>query len=73
MHPPREGLLFNLQTGRVLWQRDPHRRLRIASLTKMMTAYIAAHTDPPDAKVLITKQARNMPGSKVGCCRWARK
>lgn len=66
VHPPRGGLLFNLETGRVLWQVRPHRRLPIASLTKMMTAYIAASTDPPDAKVLITRQAVRMPGSKVG-------
>lgn len=64
--PPRAGLLFNLQTGRVLWQRAPYRRLRIASLTKMMTAYIAARLEPPGARALITKQAENMPGSKVG-------
>ena len=37
---PRSGLLFNLDSGRILWQRDPQRRLPIASLTKMMTALI---------------------------------
>lgn len=66
VHPPRAGLLFDLRTGRVLWQLHPHRRLRIASLTKMMTSLIAVETDPPGAKVLITKQAVDMPGSKVG-------
>ena len=38
--PPRAGLLFNLDTGQVLWQRNPYTRLRIASLTKMMTALL---------------------------------
>ena len=37
-HPPRAGLLFNLETGQVLWQRNAFKRVRIASLTKMMTA-----------------------------------
>src|SRR5438034_5250632 len=29
--PPRAGLLFNLDNGAVLWQRNPLARLRIAS------------------------------------------
>ncbi len=64
--PPRAGLLFNLQTGQVLWQLNPTRRLRIASLTKMMTALLAVSSEPPGAPVLITRAAVNMPGSKVG-------
>jgi serine-type D-Ala-D-Ala carboxypeptidase (penicillin-binding protein 5/6) len=65
-HPPRAGLLFNLDTGRVLWQRNPLKRLRIASLTKMMTALLTVLSAPPSAPVLVTKEAINMPGSKVG-------
>ncbi len=64
--PPHAGLLFNLDTGRVLWQHNAYKRLRIASLTKMMTALLAVTSAPPDAPVLITKQAVEMPGSKVG-------
>ena len=64
--PPRAGLLFNLSTGQVLWQRNPYTRLRIASLTKMMTALLAVESSPPDAPVLITKQAVDQSGSKVG-------
>jgi D-alanyl-D-alanine carboxypeptidase (penicillin-binding protein 5/6) len=64
--PPRAGLLFNLTTGKVLWQRNPYVRLPIASLTKMMTALLVVRSAPPDAPVLITHQAVNMPGSKVG-------
>jgi serine-type D-Ala-D-Ala carboxypeptidase (penicillin-binding protein 5/6) len=65
-HPPRAGLLFNLDTGQVLWQHNPHQRLRIASLTKMMTALLAVQAEPPDARVLVTKAAVNSAGSKVG-------
>src|SRR5437660_12535707 len=64
--PPRAGLLFDLRSGRVLWQREPLARLRIASLTKMMTALIVVRTSPPGAHVLVTKQAVNAAGSKVG-------
>jgi serine-type D-Ala-D-Ala carboxypeptidase (penicillin-binding protein 5/6) len=65
-HPPRAGLLFDLASGRVLWQRNPLRHLRIASLNKMMTALIVVRSAPPRARVLVTKQAVETPGSKVG-------
>jgi D-alanyl-D-alanine carboxypeptidase (penicillin-binding protein 5/6) len=64
--PPRAGLLFNLDTGRVLWQRNPTTRLRIASLTKMMTALLTVSSSPADAPVMITKEAVDQSGSKVG-------
>jgi D-alanyl-D-alanine carboxypeptidase len=64
--PPSAGLLFNLSTGQVLWQRNPYVRLRIASLTKMMTALLTVLSAPADAPVLVTKEAVDMPGSKVG-------
>jgi serine-type D-Ala-D-Ala carboxypeptidase (penicillin-binding protein 5/6) len=64
--PPRAGLLFNLTTGQVLWQHNAFVRLPIASLTKMMSALLIVESAPSDAPVLITKQAVNMPGSKVG-------
>jgi len=64
--PPRAGLLFNLDTGQVLWQRDPQERLHIASLTKMMTALLAVRSGPASTPVLVTRQAIDSAGSKVG-------
>jgi serine-type D-Ala-D-Ala carboxypeptidase (penicillin-binding protein 5/6) len=64
--PPRAGLLFNLTTGQVLWQHNAYARLPIASLTKMMTALLTVESAPPNAPVLITRQAVDMQGSKVG-------
>ena len=64
--PPRAGMLFNLDTGQVLWSRNPYTRLRIASLTKMMTALLVVSSAPPDAGVLVTRQAVDTAGSKVG-------
>ena len=63
---PRAGILFNVHTGRILWQHDPGRRLPIASLTKMMTALIIASRDKPSERVLITHQALAYQGSGVG-------
>ena len=63
---PRAGILFDVHSGRVLWQHDPGRRLPIASLTKMITALIIARRDRPDERVLITPQALAYEGSGIG-------
>ena len=70
---PRSGLLFDLDTGQVLWRRDPTRVLPIASLTKMMTALIIARRVPPGAKVKITREALRYKGSGVGMFRRGRR
>src|SRR6478672_783794 len=46
-HPPLAGLLFDVKSGAVLWERNPEVERPIASLTKMMTALMVARTDPP--------------------------
>jgi D-alanyl-D-alanine carboxypeptidase len=62
----RSGLLFDVRTGAVLWERAPGRELPIASLTKMMTALVTlAHSKPGD-RVLITREATRFTGSGVG-------
>ena len=65
-HPPRAGLLFNLDTGQVLWQRNASLRVPIASLTKLMTALLTVQSATPAAGVLVTRQAVAEGGSKVG-------
>jgi D-alanyl-D-alanine carboxypeptidase (penicillin-binding protein 5/6) len=63
---PRAGLLFDLDSGRVLWRRSPTRVLPIASLTKMMTALLVDDRVPKGAKVKVTKEALAYQGSGVG-------
>jgi D-alanyl-D-alanine carboxypeptidase len=63
---PRAGLLFDLDTGQVLWRKDPTRILPIASVTKIMTALVVADRVPPGSKVRITKEALAYEGSGVG-------
>jgi len=65
-HQPRSGLMFDLDTGQVLWRRDPTRVLPIASLTKMMTALIVVRRQHPADKVRVTKEALAYKGSAVG-------
>jgi serine-type D-Ala-D-Ala carboxypeptidase (penicillin-binding protein 5/6) len=64
--PLRSGVLFDVDTGKVLWERRPARVLPIASLTKMMTALVVVAHAKPSARVLITRQAVHFSGSGVG-------
>jgi D-alanyl-D-alanine carboxypeptidase len=65
-HPPRAGVLWDLDTGKVLWAARPGRKLAIASVTKMMTAVIVADRSGPAERVRISKQALAYRGSGVG-------
>jgi D-alanyl-D-alanine carboxypeptidase len=64
--PPRSALLFDLDTGKVLFRRDPTRVLPIASLTKMMTALVVVERVPEGSKVRITNESLHYTGSGVG-------
>ena len=64
--PPRAGLLFDVDSGQVLWQLHPRRQLPIASLTKMMTALVIAERHRLNERVRITRQALNYSGSGIG-------
>ena len=63
---PRAGLLFDVNTGRVLWRHRPTRVLPIASLTKMMTALVVVDRVPGKATARITAEALAYTGSGVG-------
>jgi D-alanyl-D-alanine carboxypeptidase len=65
-HPPLAGILFDVRTGQVLWQRNPGLEHQIASLTKMMTALMVARNDPQTARVRISRNAANTQGSATG-------
>ena len=65
-HPPRAGLLFDVDTVRVLWRRHPTKRLPIASLTNMMKALVATDRIPEGGKVRISAKALRYSGSGVG-------
>jgi serine-type D-Ala-D-Ala carboxypeptidase (penicillin-binding protein 5/6) len=64
--PLVSGVVFDVHTGEVIWERNPARVLPIASLTKMMTALIVAKRSRPSDRVLITRQAVHFSGSGVG-------
>jgi D-alanyl-D-alanine carboxypeptidase (penicillin-binding protein 5/6) len=64
--PPSGGILFDVRSGRVLWQLHPGRELPIASLTKMMTALIVAQRHRLRERVLITPRVLRYAGSGIG-------
>src|SRR3954471_4041630 len=64
--PPRAGLVFDMDTGEVLWRRRPTLVVPIASLTKIMTALLTVERSHPDDPVRITNAALNYSGSGVG-------
>jgi serine-type D-Ala-D-Ala carboxypeptidase (penicillin-binding protein 5/6) len=65
-HPPAAGVLFDVKSGQVLWQRRPRLEHPIASLTKMMTALIVAQSNKPDERVKVSAKAAHTPGSATG-------
>jgi serine-type D-Ala-D-Ala carboxypeptidase (penicillin-binding protein 5/6) len=64
--PPRAGLVFDVETGAVLWRRRPVEQLPVASLTKIMTALVVTAAAGPDEPVRITSAALSYQGSGVG-------
>ena len=71
--PPRAALVVNLDTGEVLWRRNAERALPIASVTKMMTAIVAADALGPRDRVRITHEILDYTGSGMGLLRRGRR
>ena len=55
--PAAGGILVDIDTGAILWQRDAHKRLPPASTTKILTALVALENLAPDRRVSVTLSA----------------
>ena len=64
--PPRAALLFDVDTGEMLWKLNPRTRLPIASLTKILTAVLVTQRAGPDERVMITPEALHYEGTGIG-------
>jgi D-alanyl-D-alanine carboxypeptidase (penicillin-binding protein 5/6) len=71
--PPRAGLVFDVETGEVLWRRRPQKALPIASLTKIMTALLVTERAGPEERVKITRAALRFRGSGLGVLKRGRR
>jgi len=63
----RAGVIVDSASGSVLWAHEAHRRLRIASLTKLMTALAAPRPNGRlDRKFVVTPAMVSVPGYTIG-------
>jgi D-alanyl-D-alanine carboxypeptidase len=63
--PPEGGILFDVRSGEVLWDRGATVSRPIASLTKLMTALLISE-EGPDEQVMVSIKAGHTPGSATG-------
>lgn len=61
----KSAVLMEQQSGRLLLEKNPHEKMRIASTTKIMTAVIAVESGKMDEKVPISKKAAYTEGSSL--------
>lgn len=60
------AIVADLNTGQVLWAKNPHEELEPASITKIMTALVALTYGPSLGTVItVPAQAQGVPGSSV--------
>lgn len=62
----RAAIVVDAGTGRVLWQLHPHRRMKVASLTKIMTALLAFRKLGPNDVVTVDKSVPRVPLVREG-------
>lgn len=60
------AILYEPQTGRILYERDAHTPRAMASTTKIMTALIAVESCPLDQIVTVSAEAVRVEGSSLG-------
>jgi D-alanyl-D-alanine carboxypeptidase len=53
----RSGILIDLDTGEILWQKLPNLELAPASLTKVLTSLVALENFDPSQEVTVTSDA----------------
>src|SRR6266516_2227032 len=61
-----QGVVMDVATGAVLWQRDEHRPVPIASTTKILTALVAQDSYPADQVLTVPTAAEKVDGTRFG-------
>lgn len=60
------AVLYEPESGRVLYEKDAHTPRPMASTTKLMTALLAMENAAPDQNVVVTREAIMVEGSALG-------
>lgn len=61
----KAGILMEMETGRVLWEKNAHEALPMASTTKVMTALLALEYAALSDKVTAGENAFGVPGTSI--------
>lgn len=61
----RAGILLELETGRVLWEKNADERLALASTTKVMTCLLALENASLSENVTASRNASGVPGTSI--------
>ncbi len=61
----RNAILMELDSGRILFEKEGHKRERIASITKIMTAILAIESGRLKDKVKVSSRAAGTEGSSL--------
>lgn len=59
------GVLWDVTTGQLIWQDNPHLKEPLASTTKLMTIYLILHALPLTQRVTISPLAAGTSGSDI--------
>ncbi len=59
------SIAIDLSTGKILYEKNKHQRLAIASLTKLMTALIILEENDLEETVVVSSNAANIEGSTM--------
>jgi serine-type D-Ala-D-Ala carboxypeptidase (penicillin-binding protein 5/6) len=62
----KAALVMDVDTGIVLYKKNQHTSLPMASLTKIMTAVLILESHNPDEIVIVQKSYDNVPGVRIG-------
>jgi serine-type D-Ala-D-Ala carboxypeptidase (penicillin-binding protein 5/6) len=59
------AVLIEQKSGRILYEKEAHKKMRIASITKIMTAILAIESGKMNRYVTVSEQATRAEGSSV--------
>jgi D-alanyl-D-alanine carboxypeptidase len=62
----RAGVVMDAATGAVLWQRQAHRPVLVASTTKILTAIVANDSYPAGRRLRVPEAAERVDGTRFG-------
>jgi D-alanyl-D-alanine carboxypeptidase len=60
------GIMVDLNSRHVVWQRDPHRRMAVASTAKLMTAMVTLDNAAPDKEIVVPEAATKVEPDVMG-------